>query len=43
VLDREGRVMVSVYASGAIGRLMPHDVIRLITYVRGQEAQEQAV
>jgi len=30
VLDPDGRVMVSVYSSGAIGRLVPQDVIGLI-------------
>jgi peroxiredoxin len=42
VLDREGRVIVSPYSSGAIGRLVPDDVIGLIKYVRGREAQEHA-
>jgi hypothetical protein len=42
VLDREGRVIVSVYSSGAIGRLVPEDVIGLIKYVREHEAEEQA-
>jgi hypothetical protein len=42
VLDRDGRVIVSVYSSGAIGRLVPDDVIGLIKYVRGQEAHEEA-
>jgi NAD(P)-dependent dehydrogenase (short-subunit alcohol dehydrogenase family)/peroxiredoxin len=42
VLDREGRVIVSVYSSGAIGRLVPDDVIGLIKYVRGQEPHEEA-
>jgi peroxiredoxin len=32
VLDREGRVIVSVYSSGAIGRLVPDDVIGLVSY-----------
>ena len=35
VLDPEGRVVVSVYSSGAIGRLVPDDVVGLIGYVRG--------
>jgi len=30
VLDPRGRVVVSVYSSGAIGRLVPEDVIGLI-------------
>jgi NAD(P)-dependent dehydrogenase (short-subunit alcohol dehydrogenase family) len=42
VLDPEGRVIVSVYSSGAIGRLVPEDVIGLVKYVREHEAQEQA-
>ena len=42
VLDPAGRVIVSVYSSGAIGRLVPDDVIGLVKYVRDHEAQEQA-
>jgi peroxiredoxin len=34
VLDPSGRVIVSVYSSGAIGRLVPEDVMGLIRYVR---------
>lgn len=34
VLDPESRVVVSVYSSGAIGRLVPEDVIGLIRYIR---------
>ena len=34
VLDPDGRVVVSVYSSGAIGRLVPEDVIGLIRYLR---------
>jgi len=34
VLDPEGQVVVSVYSSGAIGRLVPDDVIGLIRYLR---------
>ena len=34
VLDPGGRVIVSVYSSGAIGRLVPQDVIGLIRYLR---------
>jgi peroxiredoxin len=34
VLDPDGRVVVSVYSSGAIGRLMPDDVVGLIGYLR---------
>lgn len=34
VLDPDGRVVVSVYSSGAIGRLVPDDVVGLINYAR---------
>jgi peroxiredoxin len=34
VLDPGGRILVSVYSSGAIGRLVPEDVIGLIRYLR---------
>jgi peroxiredoxin len=33
VLDPGGRVVVSVYSSGAIGRLVPGDVIGLVRYL----------
>ena len=34
VLDPAGNVVVSVYSSGAIGRLVPDDVIGLVRYLR---------
>jgi peroxiredoxin len=34
VLDPAGNVVVSVYSSGAIGRLVPDDVVGLIRYLR---------
>ncbi len=34
VLGPDGRVLVSVYSSGAIGRLVPEDVVGLVGYVR---------
>ncbi|HME68044.1 MAG TPA: peroxiredoxin family protein [Streptosporangiaceae bacterium] len=34
VLDPTGRVIVSVYSSGAIGRLAPDDVAGLVRYIR---------
>lgn len=34
VLDPQGKVVVSVYSSGAIGRLVPDDVAGLVRYVR---------
>jgi hypothetical protein len=34
VLGPQGKVMVSVYSSGAIGRLVPGDVAGLVRYVR---------
>ncbi len=33
VLDPGGRIVVSVYSSGAIGRLVPQDVIGLVRYL----------
>jgi peroxiredoxin len=38
VLDRAGNVLVSVYSSGAIGRLVPDDVAGLVRYVRQHAA-----
>jgi len=38
VLDREGRVLVSVYSSQAIGRLVPDDVAGFIRYLADHEA-----
>jgi peroxiredoxin len=34
VLDPAGKVVVSVYSSGAIGRLVPEDVTGLVRYLR---------
>jgi peroxiredoxin len=34
VLDPEGKVVVSVYSSGAIGRLVPEDVLGLVRYLK---------
>ena len=39
VLGPDGRVIVSVYSSGAIGRLVPEDVAGMIEYVRQHQAQ----
>ncbi|HEY3609376.1 MAG TPA: peroxiredoxin family protein [Pseudonocardiaceae bacterium] len=38
VLDASGGVLVSVYSSGAIGRLVPEDVVGLIGYLREHTA-----
>jgi peroxiredoxin len=38
VLDPAGKVVVSVYSSGAIGRLVPEDVVGLVHYVREHAA-----
>ena len=38
VLDPRGKVIVSVYSSGAIGRLVPEDVIGLVRYLREHAA-----
>ena len=34
VLDPAGNLIVSVYSSGAIGRLVPDDVVGLVRYAR---------
>jgi peroxiredoxin len=34
VLDPAGKVVVSVYSSGAIGRLVPEDIAGLVRYLR---------
>ncbi len=38
VLDPDGRVVVSVYSTGAIGRLLPDDVKGLVRYARAHAA-----
>ena len=38
VLDPQGKVIVSVYSSGAIGRLVPDDVAGLVRYIREHAA-----
>lgn len=38
MLDPRGKVIVSVYSSGAIGRLVPEDVAGLVGYVREHAA-----
>jgi peroxiredoxin len=42
VLDPGGRVVVSVYSSGAIGRLVPQDVIGLVRYLRLHAAASES-
>ena len=42
VLDPAGNVIVSVYSSGAIGRLVPDDVVGLVRYLREHSAPATA-
>ncbi len=42
VLDPAGNVVVSVYSSGAIGRLVPEDVAGLVRYLREHSAPATA-
>jgi peroxiredoxin len=42
VLDPVGNVVVSVYSSGAIGRLVPDDVLGLVRYLREHSATATA-
>jgi peroxiredoxin len=37
VLDPDGNVVVSVYSSGAIGRLVPDDVAGVVKYVKSKQ------
>ena len=37
VLDPDGNVVVSVYSSGAIGRLVPDDVVGLVNYLESKQ------
>lgn len=37
VLDPDGRVLTAVYSSGAIGRLVPEDVVGFVRYLRSHE------
>jgi peroxiredoxin len=36
VLGPDGRVLVAVYSTGAIGRLLPDDVLGMVRYARSQ-------
>jgi peroxiredoxin len=42
ILDPGGRVVISVYSSGAIGRLVPEDVAGFIRYPREHAAAQPA-
>jgi peroxiredoxin len=42
VLDPDGKVVISVYSSGAIGRLVPEDVVGLIRYLREHASSASA-
>ena len=42
VLDPGGKVIVSVYSSGAIGRLVPDNVVGLVRYLREHSAPATA-
>jgi hypothetical protein len=42
VLDPGGRVIVSVYSSGAIGRLVPQDAMGLVRYLREHATPSQS-
>jgi peroxiredoxin len=37
VLDPNGNVIVSVYSSGAIGRLVPDDIVGLVNYIQSRQ------
>lgn len=37
VLDPDGKIVTAVYSSGAIGRLVPDDVIGFVSYLRAHQ------
>jgi hypothetical protein len=37
VLDPDANVIVSVYSSGPIGRLVPDDVVGLVSYLKSKQ------
>lgn len=39
VLDPDGNVVTAVYSSGAIGRLVPDDVVGFVRYLRSHEGE----
>jgi hypothetical protein len=43
VLDPDGRLLIVVYSSGAIGRLVPDDVIGFVKYVEAHREATAAV
>lgn len=38
VLDKQGRILTAVYSSGAIGRLVPEDVVGFVRYIESHDA-----
>lgn len=38
VLDKRGRILTAVYSSGAIGRLVPEDVLGFVRYIKSHDA-----
>ncbi len=38
ILDSDGHVVISVYSSGAIGRLVPEDTVGMVRYLRQHSA-----
>lgn len=42
VLDHGGRILIAVYSSGAIGRLLPDDVVGFVKYVDAHRHDSQA-
>lgn len=42
VLDPSGRIVTAVYSSGAIGRLVPEDVIGLVGYLKKSADEDSA-
>ena len=40
LLNRDGKIMVSAYSTGSIGRLTPEDCLGLITFLQAEQTEE---
>lgn len=40
LLNRDGKIIVAAYSTGAIGRLTPQDCMGLITYLQAEQTEE---
>jgi len=40
LINRDGKIIVATYSTGAIGRLTPQDCLGLITYLQAEQVEE---